>query len=216
MAEVELGFNGMISGKLGAFVLYRVGGKTYLRKRPKRREKAPSEGQARQQSKLSGAMVMYRFVKQCKLKQVFAAWAKETGARSGYNLFLSKNMNAFGQNDYVDYSLLVAAGGSLQLPNELSYCGLEGNRATFTWTDNTSGDTARSDDRMQAAVITEDEPYRIAVPEETAGLRLNGKGSVALPEGAWQTAHVYVFFSTADGNKHSPCVYFKIEKPQND
>ena len=216
MAEVELGFNGMISGKLGDFVLYRVGGKTYLRKRPKRREKAPSEGQARQQSKLSGAMVMYRFVKQCKLKQVFAAWAKETGARSGYNLFLSKNMNAFGEEDYVDYGLLTLAGGSLQLPNELAVTDMADRRLGFAWVDNTSGETARGDDRMLVAVITDDEPYRVLMPEERTGRRQDGQGCVVLPEGEWQTAHVYVFFGAAEGRKYSPGVYFRIEKPLMD
>ena len=216
MAEVELGFNGMISGKLGDFVLYRVGGKTYLRKRPKRREKAPSEGQARQQSKLSGAMVMYRFVKQCKLKQVFAAWAKETGARSGYNLFLSKNMNAFGEEDYVDYGLLTLAGGSLQLPNELAVTDMADRRLGFAWVDNTSGETARGDDRMLAAVITDDEPYRVLMPEERSGRRQDGQGCVVLPEGEWRTAHVYVFFGAAEGGKYSPGVYFRIEKPLMD
>ena len=212
MAEVEFGLEGGISGKLGNFVLYRVGGKTYLRRRPRRREGAPTEGQARQQSKMAGAMVMHRFVKACELREVFAAWSRETGARSGYNLFLSKNMNAFGKGDYVDYGLLAPAGGSLQLPNELELSAMEGRLLTFGWVDNTSGETARGDDRMLAAVITDDEPYRVLVPEERTGRRQGGQGSVMLPEGEWRTAHVYVFFGAAQGGKYSPCVYFRVEK----
>ena len=159
MAEIDFGVEGGVSGKLGNFVLYRVGGKTYLRRRPRRREGALTEKQVRQQSKMAGAMVMHRFVKECELREVFAAWSREVGARSGYNLFLSKNMNAFGEEDYVDYGLLTLAGGSLQLPNELAVTDMADRRLGFAWVDNTSGETARGDDRMLAAVITDSEKH---------------------------------------------------------
>lgn len=213
MAEVKLGFGGGISGKYGDFVFYQMGGKTYMRRRPRRKEGACTERQAGQRSKMSGAMVMYRFVRESGLARVFAAWAKETGARSGYNLFLSRNMNAFGPECYVDYGLLTLSGGGLQLPNELELGGLEGLRATFSWMDNTAGVTARADDRMLAAVVTDDEPYCVVVAGETEGTRKEGVGSVALPEGDWAVAHVYLFFGTADGAMFSPSVYFKIVKP---
>lgn len=216
MAEIDFGVEGGVSGKLGNFVLYRVGGKTYLRRRPRRREGAATEKQVRQQSKMAGAMVMHRFVKECELREVFAAWSREVGARSGYNLFLSKNMNAFGEEDYVDYGLLTLAGGSLQLPNELAVTDMADRRLGFAWVDNTSGETARGDDRMLAAVITDDEPYRVLMPEERSGRRQDGQGYVVLPEGEWQTAHVYVFFGAAEGRRYSPGVYFRIEKPLMD
>ena len=213
MAEVKLGLGGGISGKFGDFVFYQMGGKTYLRRRPRRQEGACSERQEGQRSKLAGAMVMYRFVRESELTRVFAAWARDAGARSGYHLFLSRNMNAFGPDCYVDYGLLALAGGGLQLPNELALAGAEEGAARFVWTDNTAGATAREDDRMMAAVVTDDEPYRVVLPEETAGLRRDGAGRVVLPEGEWTAAHVYLFFGAADGSMYSPSVYFKIVKP---
>lgn len=213
MAEVQFGFGGGISGKFGDFVFYRMGGKTYMRRRPRRKVGACSERQEGQRSKLAGAMVMYRFVRESVLAGVFAAWAREVGARSGYNLFLSRNMNAFGAECYVDYGLLTFSGGGLQLPNELAFSGLEGRKASFAWINNTAGTTARGDDRLLAAVVTDDEPYRVVAMEETEGTRQDGTGSVALPEGPWTTAHAYLFFGTSDGSMFSPSVYFKIVKP---
>ena len=58
---------------------------------------------------------MYKSVKRGMLKEVFHAEAKRLGVRSGYNLFTSRNMRAFGAGEYVDYSLLVLSVGGLQL-----------------------------------------------------------------------------------------------------
>ena len=213
---MQLGFGGGISGKLGDFVFYRMGGKTYLRRRPRRSGGACSERQEGQRSKLAGAMVMYRFVREGELAGVFAAWARETGARSGYNLFLSRNMNAFGPECYVDYGLLALSGGGLQLPNELALTDADGRRVEFAWMDNSAGATARPDDRMRVAVVTDDEPYRVVTPEEVEGTRRDGRGSAVLPDGEWATAHVYLFFGAADGSMFSPSVYFKVVKSSND
>jgi len=43
--------------------------------------------------------------------------AVRLGKRSGYHLFLSRNINAFGEGDRVDYAKLSFGGACLQLPD---------------------------------------------------------------------------------------------------
>ena len=216
MANVNMNLPSGLSGKIGELIFYQVGNKTYMRRSPKRVRQPNTKGQLLQRSKVAGAQVVYRFVKGGELERVFAAWAMCEGTWSGYHLFMSKNMNAFGLGNYVDYGKLVFSGGELQLPHELELVEVTTEGVGFSWKDNSAGMTAGNDDRLRAVWMTDDEPYRVLMPEERAGRRQDGQGCVVLPEGEWQTAHVYVFFGAAEGGKYSPGVYFRIEKPLMD
>ena len=104
------------SGKIGGYVTYTVGNKTYARKLADTISNPRSEGQTAQRSKLPGAQTMYRATRGSMLEKVYALVAREEERRSGYHWFLHANMNMFGPNDYIDYPRLVIADGSLQLP----------------------------------------------------------------------------------------------------
>lgn len=216
MANVKLSIPGTLSGKVGKFIFYRMGEKTYMKRAPASGRKSGSVLQLLQRSKVAGAQVVYRFVKGGELERVFAAWAMREGAWSGYHLFMSKNMNAFGLGNYVDYGKLVFSGGELQLPHELELVEVTTERVGFSWKDNSAGMTAGNDDRLRAVWMTDDEPYRVVMAESVSGMREEGRGSLVLSEGDWKVMHVYVFFSSEDGTRYSPSVYFKVIKPEND
>lgn len=216
MANVNMNLPSGLSGKIGKLIFYQVGNKTYMRRSPKRVRQPNTKGQLLQRSKVTGAQVVYRFVKGGELERVFAAWAMREGAWSGYHLFMSKNMNAFGLGNYVDYGKLVFSGGELQLPHELELVEVTTERVGFSWKDNSAGMTAGKDDRLRAVWMTDDEPYRVVMAESVSGMREEGRGSLVLPEGDWKVMHVYVFFSSEDGTRYSPSVYFKVMKPEND
>ena len=103
-----------LSGKLDNYVICHSGNKTYVRRRPERMTNPKSEGQMAQRAKLTGGQAMYRMLKNSVLKEVNDIAARENDKRSGYLWFLHANMNAFGADNYIDYSLLRLTAGSLQ------------------------------------------------------------------------------------------------------
>ena len=76
------------------------------------------------------------------------------------------------------------------------------------WTDNSSSITAQSTDRLMVAVIFDNEPYTPVLLEDTNTLRKDGYARVTLPEGEWQTAHLYLslihIYSVKPNNKTPP------------
>ena len=77
------------SGKIGGYVTYTVGNKTYARKLADTISNPRSEGQTAQRSKLPGAQTMYRATRGSLLEKVYALAAREEERRSGYHWFLS-------------------------------------------------------------------------------------------------------------------------------
>lgn len=102
------------------------------------------------------------------------------------------------------------------MPHELELVEVTTEGVGFSWKDNSAGMTAGNDDRLRAVWMTDDEPYRVVMAESVSGTREEGRGSLVLPEGDWKVMHVYVFFSSEDGTRYSPSVYFKVMKPEND
>ena len=78
-----------------------------------------TEKQLRQRAKFPAVQAFYQSVKSGILKEVYDLAAKEEGRRSGYHLFMHFNIAAFGENGFIDYSLLRLAHGIQQLPYSL-------------------------------------------------------------------------------------------------
>ena len=79
------------SGKIGGYVTYSVGNKTYARKLADTISNPRSKGQTTQRSKLPGAQTMYRATRGSMLEKVYALVAREEERRSGYHWFLHAN-----------------------------------------------------------------------------------------------------------------------------
>ena len=200
------------SGKIGGYVTYTVGNKTYARKLADTISNPRSEGQTAQRSKLPGAQTMYRTTRGSLLEKVYAFVAREEERRSGYHWFLHANMNMFGPNDYIDYPRLVLSDGSLQLPFGMKATAIHTDKLELEWLDNTSTVTAQATDQLTVAAIFDNEPYQPVVLDDTGDYRSDEKAVVLMPEGAWTTAHLYCFFAAQDGKRYSPCMYFSISK----
>ena len=189
------------SGKIGGYVTYTVGNKTYARKLADTISNPRSEGQTAQRA-TRGSL----------LEKVYALAAREEERRSGYHWFLHANMNMFGPNDYIDYPRLVLSDGSLQLPFGMKATASHADKLELEWLDNTSTVTAQATDQLTVAVIFDNEPYQPVVLDDTGDYRSDEKAVVLMPEGAWTTAHLYCFFAAQDGKRYSPCMYFSISK----
>ena len=200
------------SGKIDGHVAYTVGNKTYLRKLAVSISNPRTEKQAAQRVKLTAAQTMYRAIRGSLLEKVHAIAAKEEERRSGYHGFLHANMNMFGQDDYIDYPRLVISTGSLQLPFGTKATRCTPEELELAWLDNSSTVTAQPSDRLLVAAIFNTEPYQPEVLETNVFCRQNGQASVLLPEGEWETAHLYCFFSAENRKRFSPCMYFTVSK----
>ena len=198
------------SGKIDGHVAYTVGKKTYLRKLAISISNPRTEKQMAQRVKLTAAQTMYRAIRGSLLEKVHAIAAKEEERRSGYHGFLHSNMNMFGQNDYIDYPRLVMSAGSLQLPFSMKATRCTPEELELAWLDNV---TAQPSDRLLVAAIFDNEPYQPEMLETNVFCRQNGQASVLLPEGEWETAHLYCFFSAENRERFSPCMYFTVSKP---
>jgi len=201
-----------MSGKLDKYIIYRVGNETFIRKRPKHIGNPRSEKQQVQRAKLPGAQTMFKALDGSLLKDVCNLAGRYNGKRSGYHWFLGKNMNLFGQNNYIDYSRLQFSDGSQQLPFEITMVHPEPNTAELRWTDNSSTVTAQPSDNLMIAAIFDNEPYTPVLLAGTKAQREEGHALVSLPEGEWQTAHLYCFFGRDDLQNFSPGIYFKVTK----
>lgn len=201
------------SGKIDGHVAYTVGKKTYLRKLAVSISNPRTEKQTAQRVKLTAAQTMYRAIRGSLLEKVYAIAAKEEERRSGYHGFLHANMNMFGQDDYIDYPRLVISAGSLQLPFGMKASKCTPEELELTWINNSSTITAQPSDQLLVAAIFDNEPYQPEMLETKVFCRKNGQASVLLPEGEWNTAHLYCFFSTKNRERFSPCMYFTVSKP---
>ena len=119
-------------------------------------------------------------------------------------------MNLFGANHYIDYSRLEFSDGSQQFG--ITTKQTQPHVAELYWTDNSSSITAQSTDRLMVAVIFDNEPYTPVLLEDTNTLRKDGYARVTLPEGEWQTAHLYCFFGRDDLKNFSPGIHFQVTK----
>lgn len=66
--------------------------------------------------------------------------AVQLGKRSGYHLFLSRNINAFGEGDRVDYAKLSFGGACLQLPDRFACVQNETGHWELVWQAGYPGD----------------------------------------------------------------------------
>ncbi len=203
-----------LSGKLDNYVICHSGNKTYVRRRPERMTNPKSEGQMAQRAKLTGGQAMYRMLKNSVLKEVNDIAARENDKRSGYLWFLHANMNAFGADNYIDYSLLRLTAGSLQQVFALEMTRADEKRLELKWMNNSCTVTSQSTDRLMVAAIFDDEPFTPVMLSGVKAVRKDGYAFVNLPEGEWQTVHLYCFFGMEGGKRYSPCVYFNVSKPE--
>lgn len=137
--------------------------------------------------------------------------AVQLGKRSGYHLFLSRNINAFGEGDRVDYAKLSFGGACLQLPDRFACVQNETGHWELVWQAGIPMATAAPDDRLIVAAICPDEPYRLIVLENICALRKDGRA-----EGEWPASgkelHLYCLFCSASGETFSPDCYFRLNR----
>lgn len=191
------------SGRVGDLVLYTVNGKTYFRYQPRRIKLGYSPKQALQKKRLLCAQTLFLSVKKCILYKVFNVAARRQNCRSGYHLFLKRNINVFGEDDAIDYSLLTVAEGSLQFPHDFRGELTVAQQVEMRWSGQPELSTCRGDDRLMVVAVLPNEPYRLVVLPKITALRREEKALLVFPEDFRGTVHLYFFFADANATAFS-------------
>lgn len=200
------------SGKAGNLIFYTVNGKTYFRLCPGHYSDPRSAKQLLQRQRLICAQTLFQSVKKCLLYDALNIAAKQQKRRSGYHLFLKLNTNAFGSDDSIDYSLLSFCRGNLQLPFNFRLTGSNNRQAEFVWNNHDEQTTARESDRLIAAAVLPDEPYRVVLLPEVSALRRDEYAAVPLNGDIRRDVHLYCFFARQDLQSFSDDRYFYIKR----
>lgn len=180
MARVISSGLGHISGRIGDHIFYAVGDKRYVRRAPAKVSNPRSPAQCLQRWRQVCVQTLFRSVKGTLFQRAADEAAVRLGKRSGYHLFLSRNINAFGEGDRVDYAKLSFGGACLQLPDGFTCVQNEAGHWELAWQAGIPMATAAPDDRLIVAAICPDEPYRLIVLENICALRKDGRA-----EGEW-------------------------------
>lgn len=202
---------GCISGRVGDHIFYSIGGKRYVRRAPAKVSNPRTPAQCLQRWRQVCVQTLFRSVKGTLFQRAADEAATRLGKRSGYHLFLSRNINAFGEGDRVDYAKLSFGGVCLQLPDQFTCVQNEAGRWSLTWQVGTPMATAAPHDRLIVAVICPEEPYRLIMLENIRAVRADGQA-----EGEWPSAegelHLYCLFCSASGEIFSPDCYFRLNR----
>ena len=170
-----------ISGRIGDHIFYAVGDKRYVRRAPIKVSNPRSPAQCLQRWRQGCVQTLFRSVKGTLFQRAAGEAAVQLGKRSGYHLFLSRNINAFGEGDRVDYAKLSFGGACLQLPDRFACVQNETGHWELVWQAGIPMATAAPDDRLIVAAICPDEPYRLIVLENICALRKDGVENIVLP-----------------------------------
>lgn len=198
-----------ISGRVGNHVFYTVGDKTYVRSLPEKVGNPRSPAQSLQRWRQVCVQTLFRSVKGTLLLAAANEAAAQLKVRSGYHLFLSRNINAFGEGDNVDYGRLCFGGVRLQLPAHFA-CEAAGEGCVrLTWEAEVAMTTAAPDDRLLVAAVLPEEPYRLVMLEGVEAQRSGLQADVRLP-GVRGEVHLYCLFTSASGEAFSPDVHFCV------
>lgn len=198
------------SGRIDDLVFYTVDGKTYFRRNCKTPANPKTPRQTLQRNRIVSAQTFFQSVKKCILYDVLNISARRQKLRSGYHLFLKLNTNAFGEEEYIDYSLMTFAQGGLQLPYDFQLHTEADEQIWLTWTDNPEQSTAGEADRLLVAAVLPDEPFRVVMLEGINAVRGDGRAELPLPTTAKGAVHLYCFFAQCGGRAFSCDRYFCV------
>lgn len=209
MADIDSDFVRTLSGKVGGVSIVERYGKKFARLLPVIYHDARSEEQLQQRGKLQAVIALYQQVKDSPLS---LAW--RTAAiglpRSGYNLFVKRNIHAFRGDGFVrDYSQLHFSEGTLQQAENLHLASTPDSYFTLRWTCNPETASSSHTDRLIIILVEEGTTFFPHVIE-TPACRADELFTFRLPDGVSLPSHLYCFFSNEDFCLFSNDKYFQL------
>lgn len=212
MARVKQGNLVGVSGRVDNMILYTKKKETFMRKVSTKEPPPRSEAQKTQNTRLSSVVTLYQSIKNTLLDEAWRMEASRQDILSGYNLFVRMNLKAYSKNYTVgDFMLLTLSAGTLQLPFQLRQREITPGTCSLGWEASPWMPTPRISDKLMAAVIYDNEPYRVEIIENTGATRYDGEATFPLSSPGASEAHVYCFFTNKDTSNFTNSVYFNVK-----
>jgi len=205
MGVIKRGILGGFSGKVANVVGAAWKGIAYMRSLPLSVANPQTAGQVAQRNKFTGVVSFATAILATIIKPL---WDRFAQFQSGYNAFISANIDAFNSSGVPTLANIIISRGSLLLPAFGTPTGSNGSpNVTITWANNAGTGNALASDELFALIINTD-------TQETAtmsygDIRSAGTAVVALPGNLTTGDEISCFyaFRRADGTLVSDTHY---------
>jgi hypothetical protein len=202
MGKINRGILGGFSGKVANIIGGSWKGIAYMRSQPVSVSNPNTAGQQSQRSKFSGVVALATYFLTNLVKPLNDRFAVK---QSGYNLFVSRNIDAFDSSSgFLPATGLEIARGNLLEVDNLAISGTDGsNSVDVTWDDNSGGSPVRETDEIFALIYNE-------TKREWQGGNLGVDRSTTTASATMPSAvdtgdvlHIYAAYRAADGTEVS-------------
>jgi hypothetical protein len=202
MGKINRGILGGFSGKVANIIGGSWKGIAYMRSQPVSVSNPNTAGQQTQRSKFSGVVALATLFLTNLVKPLNDRFAVK---QSGYNLFVSRNIDAFDSSgSFLPGTGLEIARGNLLEVDSLSISGTGGSDIVdVTWDDNSGGSPVRATDELFIVVYNETQDVWGGDASGADRSDTTVNGSMPSPVDTGDVLHVYAAFRTADGTEVS-------------
>jgi len=193
MAKIAQGILGGISGTIANIIGGSWKGINYIRSKPLSVANPRTAGQVAQRTKFAATVAVSKVLLASIIKPL---WDRFAQRESGYNAFLSANIDAFNSAGFPTPTDMVMSEGTLQGVADLaSSSGAATGEVEINWTDNSGTGFALATDEVYITFYDggDNEFFGIATP----ATRSSATVTVALP------------FDIAEGDNYSTWISFK-------
>lgn len=204
MGVIKQGILGGFSGKVGSVIGSSWKGIAVMKAAPLSVTNPQSAGQTAQREKMTGIVAAARILLAALIQPYWNPFAQKM---SGYNAFVSENIDTFVSDVFTTYANFYSTRGSLLgvvVTNVASSAA--GNTITVTWTNNSGTADALATDEMVFVVYNATQGYWIV----DAGNDLRNGSPYAIPDAVMIAADalkVYTSCSRPNYSKVSDSVY---------
>lgn len=198
MGKLSGGILGPVKGKVGAVVGSVVGGQNIVKSMPASYSDKRSDAQLAQRSAFTETLNWYKML----APALIGAFPERPSTYSGYNVFMSENVNKAIDGVAVNWNGLKISKGSLINPEFTAKATTEPAEAEFNWVNDADGSAKLATDQVVLVVI---EPVTKTVfVSDGQFTRASGIATLNLPASmAGQEVQTYAYVKRADGSKAS-------------
>jgi len=205
MARMKRNVGEQVSGKIGNVVFYQRYGKDYVRSAPMKKREFWTEEQLLYRQRLKKASGLWRALKSDEFPKI---WNKAAVAMNGYAWFMKSTLPALEMDGtMIDIRQLKVADGKLPVPQKLKAERLpnDANTVEVSWENDPNSPAERLKDEVM--VITHANG-KFSEVTSTRLKRSGRKGTIHLPVHPENTANIYLFMASGDGEEYSESIGF--------
>jgi len=207
MGKISLGILDGISGKVGNVVGSSWRGIDYIRAKAPHRADPKTDKQLAQRSKFKYVMAFTLSLLYVIIRPI---WNHVAGRMTGTNLFLKKNIGAFGVDGTIeDFSKLQFSVGNLPLPASMSMLPDDEVESGIKISWKNSLEQGSEDDKLMLVVVNSVD-QEVVTLFDLPNTRGEGAADVVLPFEARSDVHVYAFFGDVDGRSFSKSLHTAV------